>query len=125
MALSASDLRLGNILLAFQAIWLNANFAFKKRKGPDYLGVEDKVRARVCAQNIRDWAGETQIRRPFLRWFSRLEQATFLPLTAAIVVTIKMGAFFACWGAHARDYSTHKAFSCLFCRKRPIAGFGF
>ncbi len=99
MTFTAADLRLQNIALCLFTIRVDLHAALKNGGDGAYdLYFKFHVLAGVGARDLGDRAREAKIARPMLAL--RLEQAAFLHVTAAIVIAVKMRAFFSSWGFH-------------------------
>ncbi len=68
-------------------------------------GVQDKVRACVCKQNIWYRAGLTKRRLPWLGSRIHLQQAAFFKVLAAIIIPVKIFTLFAVWCFHGFSHT--------------------
>ena len=94
MALPAADLRFRNIALRFFAISVHLHTALKHGSdGTGDLYLELHMLAGIGACDLRDGTCKAQVARPMLTL--GLEQAAFFHITATIVITVEMRAFFS------------------------------
>ena len=94
MTFPTTHMRLGYILLRFFTIRGNLNSPLENsRDGSAYCGIQPQMFAGICTRNPRHRAGLAQIRRPVLT--SGFQQAAFLYVSTAEIVTIKVWALCA------------------------------
>jgi hypothetical protein len=100
MTFPTANMRLRDISLCLFTVGCNLHAALKSGgKRPDNRWLQLKILAGICARNSRHRAGLTQITCPALsRGF---EQAAFLHVTAAKIVSIKVRALSPSRGSHS------------------------
>src|SRR3990172_150266 len=94
MALATAYLWLAYRAERLCAKGFNIHFALEVWKRPFYSSLKHHVRTGIGSQQIRHRAGKTQVSRPGLRRRGVCQQATFLLLSAAVVIPVEIAAFF-------------------------------
>src|SRR4030067_972999 len=95
MALAAAHVRFSHIPVSQRAIGGDTYHPPQVRKRPLDVPLQDQVFAGIGLQEIRHWTGLAKITRPALGRDFAVEQPAFLLLLSAVIITIKISAFFA------------------------------
>lgn len=98
--MSAANLGFAHGFLGFGAVGFEVNLFVEDEKAAAYFGFENEVFAGIGGEDGGNGASGTQVGLPLRNGCGWVYQAAFFMVSATMVVSIKVFAFFTGWGFH-------------------------
>ena len=100
MAFATANVRIEAGTQCLGAGSLNFYLLLQEREGSYQVRFQDHMRAGIRHQNFRYRAAKAQFRLPGQRWGGGFKQPAFLLIATAIIIPIKIAAFFSSRSSH-------------------------